>query len=121
MNGSKYLNPAHRVVSKLGRGIIDRNRRRFERRPVTVWHYCLAVAGVVNLHPSMVYRWMRPRELGGTDGIVPDHHQHRLLNFARQHQLDLNAEDFFCGQVEPEPQPSEVSSGPDAGKVCLRS
>ena len=45
---------------------------------------------------SRVYRWMRPREVGGTDGFVPARHQHKLIEYAKKNGKPLTPNDFFC-------------------------
>lgn len=61
-----------------------------------------AVASVVGLNRSTVHRWTYPKEIGGTDGLVPAQHQQTLINAARERGINLTPNDFF---LEPEPKP----------------
>ena len=80
------LNPAHKIISKLGG----------ER----------AVANVLGLNESGVYRWSYPRERGGTDGRIPARHIPRLLTHANEVGEVLRLEEFF-----EEPSPSDERNG----------
>ena len=56
----------------------------------------IAVAAeVTGTHFSRVYRWMRPKEVGGTDGIIPADAQQALMDYAREKSLPLRPDDFF--------------------------
>lgn len=54
-----------------------------------------ATATLVGRHRSVVNRWLRPKEAGGTGGLVPATHQQTLMRAARKQGFDLVAEDFF--------------------------
>jgi hypothetical protein len=75
--GTSHLEPARSVIGKIG---IDR------------------VAEVTGKHVSRVYRWMSPREKGGTDGVIPYSDATKLLAYAQQNGIALSPADFF---VEP--------------------
>ena len=86
--------PAARVIEKCGG--IDRT------------------AEFVGRDRSVVNRWRLPREKGGTGGIVPAHHQVKLLSEAPKHGIKLTSSDFFDDDTEneggprhPEPTPPE--------------
>ncbi len=85
--------PAARVIEKCGG--IDRT------------------AEFVGRDRSVVNRWRLPREKGGTGGIVPAHHQVKLLSEAPKHGIKLSTQDFFDDQEttggprQPEPEPPE--------------
>lgn len=53
-----------------------------------------AVAAIVGLSASRVYRWTRPRERGGTDGLIPAKHQPVLLAAARACGIRLTPADL---------------------------
>lgn len=69
------LNPAHAIIQKCGG--------------------THKVAAIVGRHPSRVFRWTRPRELGGTGGLIPSDLQQCLLEGARAAGVDLTPDDFF--------------------------
>jgi len=52
-------------------------------------------AELVGRDRSTVNRWMRPKETGGTGGLVPAEHQQTLLDRAREKGIDLTPNDFF--------------------------
>lgn len=70
------MNPAHRIIDKLGGFDI--------------------VAEIAGCHVSRVYRWTYPRDRGGTGGSIPGSHVGKLLGYARAHSIDLSAEEFFA-------------------------
>jgi len=73
------LNPAKSVIAKIGG--ID------------------VAASVTGKHVSRIYRWMQPREKGGTGGVVPHGDATKLLRHAASHGLDLTANDFFAAEA----------------------
>lgn len=72
----KHLEPAATVIRKLG-GIAE-------------------VARAVGVHRTRVNRWMRPKQVNGTGGLVPSRYQQQLLEYARATGKDLKPDDFFC-------------------------
>ena len=70
-----YLEPAARVI------------RTFGGRSV--------VAEICGVTAHRVHSWMRPREVGGTDGRIPTKHQSKLLEYAEQNKLPLEPRDFI--------------------------
>jgi len=54
------------------------------------------VSGLVGKHISRVYRWMKPSDAGGMDGVIPAKDQRKLLHYAQQVGADLRPEDFFA-------------------------
>lgn len=68
------LEPAHSVIRKIG---------------------IAKVAEVTGKHVSRVYRWMYPKENGGTGGLIPQPDARLLLEYARSAGIELSAEDFF--------------------------
>lgn len=52
------------------------------------------VAGIVGVHRTRVSNWKRPREVGGTGGIIPHWHVEKLIDAARAEGVDLSPQDF---------------------------
>lgn len=73
-----YLEPARTVIAKLG-GI-------------------QAVADALGVHFTRPFRWMLPKDRGGTGGTIPSKHHQRLLDWADQHGKDLEPADFFVAR-----------------------
>lgn len=69
------LNPAHRIITKLGG----------ER----------AVARILGLNESGVYRWTYPRHRQGTGGRIPARHIPALMAHAKANGRRLTLQDFF--------------------------
>lgn len=46
------------------------------------------------------YRWQQPREKGGTDGLIPQRHHPRLLDYARDNEIPLSPADFLPAREE---------------------
>ncbi|WP_273721232.1 MULTISPECIES: hypothetical protein [unclassified Bartonella] len=54
------------------------------------------VSLISQCHVSAVYKWTYPlKKLEGKGGIIPAKYQIMLLNYARDHGIDLRPEDFF--------------------------
>lgn len=70
-----HLNPAKSVIDKIG---IDK------------------VVTITGKHVSRVYRWMYPKERGGTGGRVPQEDAEKLLAYAKENKIDLSPADFFA-------------------------
>lgn len=71
MDNSAPLEPAAHVIEKCGG--ID------------------ATASLAGLHRSVVNRWQRPKDVGGTGGLVPAKHQPVLI----ANNPKLSPDDFF--------------------------
>lgn len=71
----QYLEPAKTVIAKCGG--VD------------------AAAIITGKHVSRVYRWMYPKERGGTGGVIPIPQARKLMEYAASHKIDLPAELFF--------------------------
>lgn len=69
-----HLNPAKSVIGKIG---IDK------------------VAEITGKHVSRVYRWMYPKERGGTGGLIPQADAPALLAYAKANGIKLSKGDFF--------------------------
>lgn len=78
----KYLEPAHTVIrkfasnGKLSSGID-------------------LISEITGSDRTSVYRWMRPKEKGGTGGLVPTKQQPKLLEYAKENYVPLATADFF--------------------------
>lgn len=71
---NEYLEPAKSVLAKIG---IEK------------------AAEITGKHISRIYRWMYPKERGGTGGLIPQNDQPVLLQYAQDNHLDLSPADFF--------------------------
>lgn len=71
-----HMEPAKTVIAKLGGPDI--------------------VARLTGRDVSRVYRWMYPRDRGGTDGIIPHAEARKLLDHSRVNGIDLGPADFFA-------------------------
>jgi hypothetical protein len=54
-----------------------------------------AVAKLVSVHRTRVSNWKRPREKGGTGGLIPQQYHRILLDYAVENSIELAAEDFL--------------------------
>jgi hypothetical protein len=72
------MEPASNIVSRLGGPSV--------------------VARITGVHRTRVSNWMRPKEKGGTGGRIPQDHHRALLEYAREHDLSLSAEEFSPGE-----------------------
>lgn len=64
------------------------------------------VASIVGVHRTRVYGWAKPREKGGTGGLIPQGHIPKLLEAARERGIPLDGNDFLLP-----PQPQEADHG----------
>lgn len=55
------------------------------------------IARGLDVRPSTVHRWTRPRSDGGTDGTIPHRSQPALLALARAWRVKLSAADLIEG------------------------
>lgn len=58
------------------------------------------VARITGKHISRVYRWMHPKERGGTGGVIPQADAQKLLAHARSEGIDLDPREFFQSGAE---------------------
>jgi len=70
----KHLDPAKSIIGKIG---IEK------------------VAEVTGKHVSRVYRWMYPKEKGGTGGLIPQTDAPAILAYAKSKRIPLKEKDFF--------------------------
>ena len=71
----KHLDPAKSIIAKIG---IDK------------------VSEITGKHVSRVYRWMYPKDRGGTGGLIPQGDAPALLAYAKANEIDLSPADFFA-------------------------
>lgn len=53
------------------------------------------VAEVTGASMTAPYRWTYPRDRGGTGGNIPQKHHRALLEYAKQNDIELSAEDLL--------------------------
>jgi hypothetical protein len=71
-----YLDPARTIIERVGGAS--------------------AAAEATGVNRVVAYRWMRSRDMGGTDGFIPSKYHRDLLEYARRNNLPLTPDDFFC-------------------------
>jgi len=49
----------------------------------------------LKVHPTTLYRCLKPKSAGGTDGAIPQRLQIKMLAWARQTRRQLTVDDFF--------------------------
>ena len=64
-------------------------------RIVTLLGGTTRVAAIAGVHRTRVWNWTKPRERGGTGGVIPQKHIRPLLDHARQHGIPLSLDDFL--------------------------
>lgn len=74
------LNPAHKIICKLGGQ--------------------KAVAQLLGLHESGVYRWTYPRDRKGGGGRIPARHIPKMIEAAKKRGVRLSHQDFFKEPTE---------------------
>lgn len=84
---AKYLDPAYSLIMKFA-GPSGRLSKGIDN-----------VAAVAGVDRTRVYRWMRPREKGGTGGLIPTKQQMKLLEHAQGAQLPVGPSDFFGSEA----------------------
>lgn len=58
------------------------------------------VSAVVGVHRTRVSNWRRPREKGGTNGLIPQDYHLRLIDFAATKGVILTGDDFLPVRLE---------------------
>ena len=76
------MDPAETIIRKCGGGNFARGVNR--------------VSGWTGIEKSRVFRWSRPKEKGGCDGVIPAQHHQKILDGARREDIALAPEDFFA-------------------------
>lgn len=59
------------------------------------------VAGITDVTPHTVMRWRRPREDGGTGGVIPHWHMTKLLDAAKDRGIKLEPSEFLPAPTSP--------------------
>ena len=54
-----------------------------------------AVRGITGRHLSRIYRWMYPKEAGGSGGLIPLTEARKLIDAAHARGVQLTADDFL--------------------------
>ena len=54
-----------------------------------------ALAELLGIHRTRVSNWQRARASGGTGGTIPQRYHRQLLDYARERNIELKAEDFL--------------------------
>lgn len=54
-----------------------------------------AVALITGVHRTRVSNWMRPKDAGGTGGVIPFRHVPKLLDAAKEIGVSLSADSFL--------------------------
>lgn len=57
------------------------------------------LAELLQVDVSRVYRWTYPADRGGTGGLIPTKHQHRLIEIGRDHGIKIAPADFFSKEA----------------------
>jgi hypothetical protein len=65
------------------------------------------MAEITGVHRTRVYGWMRPKDSGGTDGLIPQKHHPAILAFAREKAIAISAEDFLPIQAAPQTEAAQ--------------
>lgn len=60
-----------------------------------------ALARLLKKNPSTISRWKKPREEGGTGGLVPSQSQPILLALAQEKGIRLTPSELLTGIPEP--------------------
>lgn len=74
------MNPAESIIDKLG------GPSKISRE--------------VGVHRTRVSNWKRPRECGGTGGVIPQKHIPALLSLAKREGIEITAEEFLPETVD---------------------
>lgn len=85
MTDRKYLEPAASIIRAFGGPDGDLTKG------------IDAVASITKKDRTRVFRWMRPKDVGGTGGRIPGQQRDVLYEAARRRRLPITAEDFFGG------------------------
>lgn len=64
------------------------------------------VSEITDRHISRVYRWMYPKDRGGTGGIIPQPEAAKMLAYAKDKRIRLSPAAFFG---TPAPVPAEAA------------
>jgi hypothetical protein len=82
MRDPRYHDPAYSLIEKFAEG------RRLGKG-------IDAVAEITGVSRVQVYRWMRPKAKGGTEGMIPSQHLKAMFEYASRKRLPVRPADFF--------------------------
>lgn len=76
------------------------------------------VARIAGVHRTRVYGWMKPREDGGTGGLIPYPHVPKLIAAAERQGVKLTGDDFIPGvdghhTASPVDDPAPIQPPPE--------
>lgn len=54
-----------------------------------------SVAEICGVHRTRVYKWCKPKDDAGTDGLIPHWHIRKILDHAESEGLPIEAADFY--------------------------
>lgn len=74
------MNPASQIIARLGGEA--------------------QIASITGTAYTAPYRWQASRQKGGTDGVIPQRHHRKLLDYARSQGIALAAEEFLPAAPE---------------------
>lgn len=64
-----------------------------------------AVSKITGTAYTAPYRWQAERDKGGTGGTIPQKYHRTLLDYARENEIPLTADDFLAHRAaDPAPQ-----------------
>lgn len=69
------MNPASQIIARLGGEA--------------------QVASITGTAYTAPYRWQASRQKGGANGLIPQRHHRKLLDYARSNGIALTAEEFL--------------------------
>ena len=72
------------------------------------------LAGILGVHRTRVSNWQRPRQKGGTGGLIPQGYHPTLLDFARANGIALTAEEF----LPPSPSLAASAGAPSEAEAA---
>lgn len=64
---------------------------------ISRFHGVRPLARLLKKDPSTIHRWKMPAKKGGLDGRVPSQVQVRLLELAKEHGVELTADELISG------------------------
>ncbi|UNF37776.1 hypothetical protein MNL02_03060 [Bartonella krasnovii] len=82
------------------------------------------VSRILQKCKGAVYRITYSKEKGGANGLFPSIYQAQLLNYAREHGIDLRPEDFFYPErlqslmQEQRPPITKICKSPCVDSAC---
>lgn len=56
------------------------------------------LAKLIGRNPTSVYRWMYPKSVGGSDGLIPSSALRLVLDAARREGIFITSDDLYPGR-----------------------